>query len=139
MTKEVPANPNPLYPKNVGYQFRGYYLDESSIPTFQYRCGTIAIEDRSIAIGNNSQLNLKRVLRFDSPTSQIIWFRALVGDIHRESDQVFRSGRLRLTIPSTGTRLRSLPNEQKQLELLLRIQIPEGKSTMELQYEPLNK
>ncbi len=139
MTKEVPANPNPLYPKNVGYQFRGYYLDALSIPTFQYRSGTIAIEDRSIAIGQHAELKLKRVLQFDSPTSQTIWFRALVGDIRRESDQVFRSGRLRLTIPATETKLRSLPDEQKQLELLLRIQIPEGKSTLELQYEPLNK
>jgi len=139
MTKEAPANPNPLYPKNVGYQFRGYFLDESSIPTFQYRSGTIEIEDRSIAIGTEEQRQLKRVLQFDSPTLQTIWFRALVGDIKAESERVFRSGRLRLTIPATETKLRPLPDGLKQSELLLRLPIPQGKSTLEFLYEPLRK
>lgn len=75
MTKEARTNPNPLYPKNVGYQFRGYFLGESLIPTFQYRSGTIAIEDRSVAVGSDEQRQLKRVLQFDSPTPQTVWFR----------------------------------------------------------------
>lgn len=139
MTKEAPANPDPFYPKNVGYQFRGYVLDESSIPTFQYRSGTIEIEDRLVAVGTEEQRQLKRVLQFDSPTAQTIWFRALTGDTRQESDQVFRSGRLRLTIPATETKLRLLPEASKQSELLLRLQIPQGKSNLEFVYEPLKK
>lgn len=139
MTKEVPANPNPLYPKNVGYQFRGYFLGESSIPTFQYRSGTIEIEDRSVAAGSDEQRQLKRVLQFDSSSPQTVWFRALTGDIKQESERVFRSGRLRLTIPATETRLRSLPDDPKRSELLLRLQIPQGKSSLEFVYEPLTK
>lgn len=139
MTKEAPANPNPLYPKNVGYQFRGYFLDESSIPTFQYRTGSIAIEDRSVAVGTDDQRQLKRVLRFESPNQQTIWFRALNGVINRESDRVYRSGQLRLTIPPSETRLRSLPDEPMRSELLLRLQIPQGKSSLEFVYEPLKK
>ena len=140
MTKEAPANPDPLYPKNVGYQFRGYTLDDSSIPTFQYRSGRIAIEDRTIATGDTSQPGLKRVLQFESPEPQILWFRALVGDVLRESDQVFRSGRLRLHIsnnPAIDAKLRVLSEEPKKSELLLRLELPQGKSTLELVYEPL--
>ncbi len=139
MTKEAKTNPNPLYPKNVGYQFRGYFLGESSIPTFQYRSGSIEIEDRSVAIGSEEQRQLKRVLQFESHAPQTVWFRALVGDITAESDRVFRSGRLRLTIPSTETKLRSLSEEPKRSELLLRLQVPQGKSSLEFVYEPLMK
>ncbi len=139
MTKEARTNPAPLYPKNVGYQFRGYFLGESSIPTFQYRTGTISIDDRSVAAGSDEQRQLKRVLQFDSPTPQTVWFRALTGDISQESERVFRSGRLRLTIPAAETKLRSLSDDPKRSELLLRLQIHEGKSSLEFLYEPLKK
>jgi mono/diheme cytochrome c family protein len=139
MTKEAPANSNPLYPKNVGYQFRGYYLDELLVPTFQYRSGSLEIEDRTVAIGDEGNRQLKRVLQFDTAIPQTIWFRAFVGDVRQESEQVFVSDRLRLTVPLSETRLRSLSGEPKQLELLLRLQIPQGRSTLELQYELLKK
>jgi hypothetical protein len=139
MTKEQPTNPNPLYPKNVGYQFQGYFQDNLSIPTFQYRSGTIEIKDRSVVEGTGDQQRLKRVLQFQSPKPQMIWFRALVGAVHRESDQVFRSGRLRLHIPAAETKLRSLSDELTQFELLLRLDIPQGKSSLELRYEPIKK
>ena len=139
MTKEARTNPNPLYPKNVGYQFRGYVLGESSIPMFLYRSGTIEIEDRSVVTGAEEQRQLKRVIQFDSPMPQTVWFRALTGDIRQESERVFRSGRLRLTIPPTDTKLRSLSDEPKRSELLLRLPIPQGKSSLEFIYEPLKK
>lgn len=139
MTKEAPANPNPLYPKNVGYQFRGYFLGDSSIPTFQYRSGTVEIEDRSIATGTESQRQLRRLIQFNSPAQQIVWFRALTGPIQAESERVFRSGRLRLTIPAVVTKLRPLNDEGTQSELLLRLQVPEGQSMLEFLYEPLKK
>ncbi len=139
MTKEARTNPNPLYPKNVGYQFRGYFLGELSIPTFMYRSGTIEIEDRSVATGTGEQQRLTRVLQLESPMPQTIWFRALTGDIRQESEQVFRSGRLRLTIPKGETKLRSLPDEPTRSELMLRLQIPQGKSSLEFNYEPLKK
>ncbi len=139
MTKEARTNPSPLYPKNVGYQFRGYFLGESSIPTFQYRSDTIEIEDRSVAVGTEEQRQLRRVLQFDSPSPQTVWFRALTGDIGQESEHVFRRGRLRLTIPAIESKLRSLSDEPKRSELLLRLQIPQGKSSLEFLYEPLKK
>ena len=139
MTKEAKVNPNPLYPKNVGYQFGGYFLGEDSIPTFMYRSGTIKIEDRSVATGPVEQRQLKRVLQFDSPTPQTVWFRVLTGEISLESERVYRSDRLRLMIPATEFKLRNLSDEPKRSELLLRLQLPPGRSTQELLYEPLDK
>ncbi len=139
MTKESPVNPDPLYPKNVGYQFRGHSLDESLIPTFQYRSGSVEIEDRSIATGNEQQQFLKRVLYFNSAAPQTLWFRALTGEVSQESDKVFRNGRLRLVIPPVEPKLRPLAGNEKQFELLLRLEIPQGKSSLEFQYEPLTK
>jgi mono/diheme cytochrome c family protein len=139
MTKEAKTNPNPLYPKNLGYQFRGYYLGESSIPTFQYRSGSVEIEDRSVAAGTSDEPLLKRVLQFEAPQEQTVWFRALTGNISQESEQVYRSGRLRLTIPPCATKMRSVAEDPKRSELLLRLQIPSGKSKLEFQYEPLSK
>ncbi len=139
MTKEAPANPDPLYPKNLGYQFLGYDLDEKSIPTFLYRNGTIEIKDRSIAINDNQQPILKRAMLFQSPRAQSIWFRALTGAITQESDHAYRIDRLRVTIPAVETQLRSLPDDPQQYELLLKLQIRQGESTLELQYDVLNR
>lgn len=139
MTKEAPANPNPLYPKNVGYQFRGYFLDNLFIPTFQYRSGNVEIEDRMAASGEEGNRTLQRVLKFNSPAAQTTWFRALVGDIKQESEHVFRLDRLRLSLPASETRLRLMSDEPKRLELLVRLPVPQGLSTLELQYELLKK
>ena len=139
MTKEARNNPNPLYPKNVGYQFKGYFLDESFVPTFMYRSGTIEIEDRSIAQQNENHVQLKRVLQIESPEQQTFWFRALTGDISRKSERVYQSGRLRLTIPQSAIKLRPLPDAPTKSELLLRLQLPQGKTTLEFIYEPLAK
>lgn len=139
MTKEARTNPNPRYPKNVGYQFKGYYLDESFVPTFMYHSGTIEIADRSVAERIEDHVQLKRVLQIESPEQQTVWFRALTGDISRESERVYHSDRLRLTIPQAAVTLRPLPEDPTKSELLLRLQLPQGKTTLEFVYEPLAK
>ena len=139
MTKDARVNPDPLYPRNHGYQFRGYFLGESSIPTFMYRSGTIEIEDRSTAAGTDKQQRLIRVLHFASPTQQTVWFRALTGEIAAESERVFKAGRLRLTVPDVEVKLRPLADNPSASELLLKLEIPEGKSTQEILYEPLDQ
>jgi mono/diheme cytochrome c family protein len=139
MTKEAPTNPDPLYPKNVGYQFRGYFLDEAFIPTFQYRSGSININDRSHAALKENKLVLHRVMEFVSETPQVIWFRASVGAIERESDHVFRGERIRITLPEVEAVVRGDSNEPARKELLLRLDIPQGKTTLEIQYEPIKK
>ena len=139
MTKEARLNPDPLYPKNVGYQFRGYFLDEISVPTFMYRSGTIDIEDRSVATKSGERLQINRSIQLSSPVQQSVWFRALVGDITKESEQRFRSGRMQLTVPAIETKLRPVADDPNRFELLLHLDIPQGKSSLELLYEPYEK
>jgi mono/diheme cytochrome c family protein len=137
MTKEAPVNPDPLYPKNRGYQFKGYQLDDQSIPTFMYRVGTIEIEDRSAPAAPGKNNLLLRQLTFNSPSDQTIWFRALTGKIEAESKQQFKTAELRLGIPVATTVLRSNSADRNSSELLLKLDIPQGRSTRTLTYELL--
>ncbi|HEY1189933.1 MAG TPA: c-type cytochrome [Gemmata sp.] len=137
MTKEAPANPDPLYPKNRGYQFKGYFLDDGSVPTFMYRSGDVAIEDRSVAETADKKLRLVRTLTFDSPKEQTLWFRALTGKIETESKVRFKTPALRLSTPQGPTVLRANSADPKASELLLKFEIPKGKSTRTLTYELL--
>ncbi len=137
MTKEAPVNPDPLYPKNHGYQFAGYYLDDASVPTFMYRSGDIAIEDCSAAQVADKKLRLVRKLTFDSARDRTVWFRALTGKVEAESKQQFKTSELRLSIPLVPTVLRPTAADPKSAELLLKLEIPRGKSTQTLTYEIL--
>ena len=146
-TKDHPIDPDPLYPKNHGYQFKGYYMDEASIPTFMYRSGEIEIEDRSIADTSGKHPLLRRTFAFSSPQDHSIWFRAFVGKIEAESKQQFKIPELRLSIPPTKALLRSSAVDRDTAgqngldhdtsELLLKFEIPKGKSTISLTYELL--
>ncbi len=137
MTKDNPVNPDPLYPKNRGYQFKGYYLDDASIPTFMYRCGEIEIEDRSTAATPSEKGRLVRTLSFNAPKAQTIWFRALTGKVESEAKQRFKNSELQLSIPLVPTLLRPTATDKSVAELLLKLEIPEGKSKLTFTYEIL--
>jgi mono/diheme cytochrome c family protein len=137
MTQKEPVNPDPLYPKNRGYQFKGYYLDDASIPTFMYRTGDVEIEDRSTASAEKNTGQLIRILAFNSPKAETIWFRALNGKIEAESKQRFITPELRLSIPPAPTVMRADSANKNALELLLKLEIPQGKSKLSFTYEIL--
>ncbi len=136
-TKDAPENPDPLYPKNLGYQFQGYHTDDASVPTFMYRSGKIGIEDRSAAGMAGTNPVLTRTLAFDAPEARTLWFRAAAGAVEAESKTRFKVGGLRLTVPPVPTVLRPTAADPKTLELLLKFDIPKGQSTRTLQYELL--
>ena len=69
MTEENPVDPDPLYPRNHGYAFEGYYFDDAFIPTFMYRTGDVTIEDRSAPQVNDEITLLVRTLEFTGPRS----------------------------------------------------------------------
>ena len=141
MTKAAPVNPNPLYPKNLGYQFKGYYLDNRSVPTFMYRSGEVEIEDRSVAVQSGAILQLVRTIQFNSLTKHTLWFRALTGEVDKmlaESKLCYATDKLRVTIPDIPSLMRRV-SDNTSAELLLRIEIPQGQSTLSLTYEPINK
>ena len=132
VTKEIPVNPDPLYPRNHGYAFLGYSLDPAtSVPTFQYRCGDILIDDTT----QGSAKSLKRVLVFASPAGETVWFRALTGKIEAESKTVYQSPELRISIENGTALLRPMPDGEQ--ELLIKLALPKGKSTTTIEYELL--
>jgi mono/diheme cytochrome c family protein len=135
-SEENPVNPDPLYPRNRGYQFKGYFFDEASVPTFIYRTGGIDIQDRSTGGSSGSKTVLTRTLRFSSPTDETVWFRALTGSVEPVSQLHFSTPDLVLTIPQVPTIVRAFGPEDDQ-ELLLRLAVPKGESTVTLHYELL--
>ena len=136
MTKEVPANPDPLYPKNLGYQFKGYHTDDASVPTFMYKCGDMEIEDRSAVQLVDEKPRLVRTFAFDSPKERTVWFRVLTGKVEAESKTRFKTGEVRVTVPALTTVLRPTA-DAKASELLLKFDLPKGESTRTLTYELL--
>jgi len=148
MTKEAPVNPDPLYPRNHGYQFKGYYLDDASIPTFMYRtgkAGDIGVEDRAVpagsghagAVASNEKPALVRTLKFSSPSPRTIWFRAMTGKVEEASKQQFKTGELRLSIPQVPAVLRQSGADKTAMELLLKLNIPKGDFAVTITYELL--
>ncbi len=131
-SKEQPVNPDPLYPKNHGYAFIGYSLDiETFVPTFAYRCGDVLITDKTLSDGKT----LKRSFSFTAPDAQTVWLRALTGSVVAESETVFKTADLKLTIPPGKTILR--PASESGQELLIELALPKGKSTTLIEYELL--
>jgi hypothetical protein len=146
MNKDQRVNPDPLYPKNRGYQFAGYYLDDNSVPTFMYQSGDLKIEDKTIVSPTPTALpvaQLTRSLSFESLQAETIWFRALIGQLKQNSPTQIQLGDLLLTIPAadqtlvTRSLLRPLAQENEGSEFLLQLTIPRGKSQQTITYELL--
>ncbi len=135
MTKEVRENPDPLYPKNLGYQFKGYELDDASVPTFFYMTGDVKVEDRSVVVKGDKTPRLERTLTFVAPKAGTVWFRALTGAIETDSNEVFKRPDLTLAVPKVPTVVRATADPNVS-ELLLKFDLPKGKSTRTLTYDP---
>ncbi len=136
MTEENPVDPDPLYPRNHGYAFEGYYFDDAFVPTFMYRSGDVKIEDRSAPRVSDNTTVLVRTLEFTAPAERTVWFRALTGAIVSAAP-IFEVPGLRLRVPEVRTVLRDLGADGEQ-ELLLEIPLPQGRSTVTIHYELLN-
>lgn len=143
MTKENPVNPDPLYPKNLGYQFKGYEFDDQWIPAFQYQAGKVAINDRSVAHKKGESIVLKRTLQFQSPQKETLHFRILTGEIEKVSHNVYVSGKLHVSLGnllySTARKLlvRPAPDNPDIQELILDLELTSGTTSMTLEYEIL--
>ncbi len=148
MDKENPVNPDPQYPRNLGYRFRGYYLDEEKVPTFMYSMAEIDIEDRSVAILDGERPVLRRTLTFtiprrSYPNSRTVFFRALTGKIevvsaYRAKWLVFKTEEVQVSATDHFTSVtRKFGEEEDQEEVLLILELPSGTSTFRVDYELL--
>ena len=134
MDKDNPVNPNPLYPRNLGYQFKGYQLDEEGVPTFMYRTGDVAVEDRVNVVAANRLNRLERRLWFDAPKGDTVYFRALTGKVSPLTPTQFATAAVKMWVPEDTALLRG---DGDARELLLKLKLPSGKSEVEIGYELL--
>lgn len=84
MTEEAPVNPDPTYPRQHGYHFLGYQLDEGGVPTLRYSIGEVVVEDRSVPVERDGRVALERTLRLESESRTLLQLR-LVDEARRAS------------------------------------------------------
>lgn len=132
-TKEAPVNPDPTYPSQHGYAFKGYSIGEKGVPTFRYLCGEVAIEDTSNSESKNNTLN--RTLTFNSNKATTLHFRVLSGTIESVSETSFKIPKLQLNLGKSSAKLSKVlrPVGSNQ-ELILKLDLPAGTSTLSLDY-----
>jgi len=136
MNDEQPINPNPLYARNLGYRFRGYYMGQQDRPTFMYSSGPVEIEDSSQVVEVAGQNRLQRSLVFTATEADTLSMRVLTGLIVSPSPGVFATPDLRVTLPDLAPILRPGIAEATQ-ELLLQIHLEPGQTSITLNYELL--
>ncbi len=123
------------FPQDQGYQFRGYHLDALRRPTFLYRYGDIAVEDRFEDVRDpEGKAYFKRTLSFGAPAEQVpFYFRAAAGKgITKESDRSFGLDPLRLRIISEH---KGIVREGNPGEVLIPLTLPQGPSVITLEYQ----
>ncbi|MEM9381301.1 MAG: cytochrome c [Planctomycetota bacterium] len=130
-TEEEPVNPDPEYPRQYGYRFRGYRLDESGVPTLRYALGGVSVEDRTVPAPTGAGVGLDRKLTLTTEAPVALTFRALAGEIQDLGGGAYRSGRVTLRVGEVSRRLRSTGGP---LELLLDLDLAAGETVLELSY-----
>ena len=137
MTKENPVNPDPLYPRNLGYQFLGYAFDDAFVPTFSYRCGDVGIEDVSVAGEHAGNAVLNRTLTLVAPGAQTLSFRVIAGKVEAISETQFKTPDLKLKLSLANAVLRPFGSDPESRELILKLNLPKGETRLSIDYELL--
>ena len=123
---------NHAFPQDHGYHWSGYSLDAKRRPTFCYRYGGIAVEDLFEDVrGENGKGWFKRTLQFEAPEAQqTFYFRPATGSsVSAISGQSFKID---------GLQLRIVTGQQgitRQGEVLIPLTLPQGRSTLTLEYQ----
>jgi len=134
-----PVNPDPRYPRQHGYTFRGYQLDAASIPTLLYACGATEIEDRTEVAERSGRQVLRRVLRLTSVAEDgPLYMRLLTGDFEARADRQFVTSELLVSLPPEGKVVNRPAMGEGPPELLLELALSPGTTTLVFDYEPLD-
>ena len=128
-TEEAPVNPDPTYPRQHGYRFSGYRMDEGGVPTLRYSVGDVMVEDRTAPVGRGDGFVLGRTLSFETSAPAALTFRALAGEVEDLGEGRFRSGRVTIELPGVSTRLRTF---EGGVELLVDIDLEPGTQALEV-------
>ena len=136
MDKQNPVNPDPLYPKNLGYRFLGYEFDDAWVPTFLYQAGDVEVRDRSYSVVLGETPVLRRRLAFAAKARQDLRFRVLTGKVERVDDHVFKTDDLQVRFTEEDAWVRPAPGGEGK-ELILKLDFAAGESNLILDYELL--
>jgi hypothetical protein len=134
-TKEKPVNPDPTYPSQHGYAFKGYSMGEKGVPTFRYLCGEVSITDTAVTTGGKAPTALRRTLSFTSPKATTLYFRALAGNIEAVSANSYKTNQLKIDLGESSAKSTiDLRKSTSGNELILKLDLPAGTSTQTLDY-----
>lgn len=134
-TKEKPVNPDPTYPSQHGYAFKGYSMGEKGVPTFRYLCGEVSITDTAVTTGGKAPTALRRTLSFTSPKATTLYFRALAGNIEAVSANSYKTNQLKIDLGESSAKSTiDLRKSTSGNELIIKLDLPAGTSTQTLDY-----
>jgi len=118
--------------KELGYEFRGYRLDEAQRPTFLYRVGNASIEDTLVATSTAQFTPARRTMAVsaDAPVTNL-WYRAASGNKITLADDGWYSIDSRWKTRIAAKALREIGGKT---ELLAPIELKDGKATIVQDY-----
>jgi mono/diheme cytochrome c family protein len=121
--------------RNLGGQFRGYYLDAEMRPVFQYRLNQIEIEEQPVPLvqAGGAVLTRRFFLKRASAEPGPVYFLAAAGDsISRESNFIYAvDGKLRVHLNSDGELTPLLRQQANRTELLVPVHFQNGQARIE--------
>jgi mono/diheme cytochrome c family protein len=121
--------------RNVGGQFRGYYLDAELRPVFKYRLHQIEIEEQPVPLvqAGGAVLTRKFNLKATSADPGPVYFLAASGDaISRESNSSYSvDGKLRVHLNSHRELTPLIRKQQHRTELLVPVHFHNGQAQIE--------
>jgi mono/diheme cytochrome c family protein len=137
------VNPDPLYPRNHAFRFRGYSLGRDGVPTLAYASGAVEVAERSEPLpreagrGDGAAATLRRTLTLSTPEPETLWLRVLTGDPEPVRECVFRVPGLLVSLPDLPIERRP-PVDDHPGDLLLRLDLPAGETTVRIDYALLD-
>lgn len=134
-TKEAPINPDPGYPRQHGYRFRGYQLDADGVPTLRYWLHNVAIEDRLVPESRGGRTVLRRVISLETDVPTQVTFRALAGELETLEDGRRACAGIALSTGDAKVRTRAAGDGE---ELLIDLDLRAGRTELELTYDLLD-
>ncbi|MFP6906288.1 MAG: hypothetical protein VCG02_13800 [Verrucomicrobiota bacterium] len=122
-----------LFPFDHGYQFRGYYHDALKRPTFMYQYGEVKVEDYfQDLLDEAGKAYFRRRFTFDAERPQaLFYFRVASGKSIQQRENAFVVDQLTIRFISRHT---GLVREGEPRELLIPLELPAGRSTVDLEY-----
>ena len=120
-------------PRERGYRFLGYQLDELGRPTFRYQLPGASVEDKFVPVVGRITSSITREITIspkDLPEGEELFYRAAVGDLKLEADGRYRlNDSMLIEVKSTGANA-FIRQSEGQSELLVPLN---GVTTIEQQ------